>query len=259
MRRGCSLADCLRLFMRPEALEEDDAWRCPDCRKPVNASKQMSLWRPPPLLCLSLKRFSYANIYLGRKIDQLVKFPVEELDLKDYLSPGSDAGEVVYDLYGVVNHSGSLCGGHYTSCGRLVNQDNSTCIDWRHFNDSWVSKASDMQLVSSSAYVLFYRRRGFQFTLQVPASLVQEEEEPACEEEEEEEFEEDSDEDPFFNSSNYMESYYQQGSPAEGFPVSPVAGALSSPGADIATPPSPDTPDHPVGSPMSVSSVEGAE
>ena len=168
----CNLDQCLRLLMQPEGLEED-GWRCPDCRKEVASSSHMSLMQAPPLLCVTLKRFRYVNMYYSRKIEKLVDFPVEGLDLKKYLAPGSDAGEVIYDLYGVVNHSGSQDYGHYTSCGRLMNQDNSTDIGWRKFNDEKVTAASEQDLVSSSAYVLFYRRRDFRFSLPVPSSFLQ--------------------------------------------------------------------------------------
>ena len=59
-----------------------------------------------------------------------------------------------YDLYGVTNHFGSLHGGHYTAFGK---NDGS----WYHFNDSSVSKALESEVVSSAAYILFYRRRPF--------------------------------------------------------------------------------------------------
>ena len=58
-----------------------------------------------------------------------------------------------YDLYGVVNHFGSLNGGHYTANCR--NPDGQ----WYNFNDSSVSAIGNKNVVSSSAYLLFYRRK----------------------------------------------------------------------------------------------------
>ena len=61
---------------------------------------------------------------------------------------------VFYDLYGVSNHFGSLNGGHYTAtCKNVENQE------WFYFNDSQVSHARQTDIVSTSAYILFYRRR----------------------------------------------------------------------------------------------------
>ena len=61
---------------------------------------------------------------------------------------------MVYDLYGVVNHHGSLYGGHYTAyCLNFLDHK------WYEFNDSRVSKMSSKEVVSVYSYVLFYRRR----------------------------------------------------------------------------------------------------
>ena len=60
----------------------------------------------------------------------------------------------IYDLFAVTNHFGSLNGGHYTAYGK-----NALDSQWYNFNDSSVSKASEDQICSRSAYLLFYRRR----------------------------------------------------------------------------------------------------
>jgi ubiquitin carboxyl-terminal hydrolase 4/11/15 len=61
---------------------------------------------------------------------------------------------VLYDLYGVVNHYGSLGAGHYTAyCQNFLNKK------WYEFNDSRVSEISRNDVVSESSYVLFYRRK----------------------------------------------------------------------------------------------------
>jgi uncharacterized UBP type Zn finger protein len=61
---------------------------------------------------------------------------------------------IYYDLYGVVNHFGTMFGGHYIA--RCQNfKDNS----WYQFDDSRVSKINPNDVVDESAYVLFYKRR----------------------------------------------------------------------------------------------------
>ena len=64
-----------------------------------------------------------------------------------------DGVSTIYDLYGVVNHFGSLNGGHYTAYGKNPNGN------WYNFNDSSVSGANKKELTSAAAYMLFYRRR----------------------------------------------------------------------------------------------------
>jgi len=83
-----------------------------------------------------------------------VNYPLHELDLSSYVkSPSTEAP--IYDLYAVSNHYGSLGGGHYTAFGQNKNDQK-----WYKFDDSSVSKMDENKVRSSSAYVLFYRRRG---------------------------------------------------------------------------------------------------
>ena len=68
---------------------------------------------------------------------------------------GANSTPIIYDLYAVSNHYGSLNGGHYTAYGY-----NSLAKRWFDFNDSSVSNVSNpKEVVSEGAYLLFYRRR----------------------------------------------------------------------------------------------------
>ena len=61
---------------------------------------------------------------------------------------------IIYDLYGVVNHYGTMGGGHYTAyCKNFLNNR------WYEFDDSRVSEIRSKDAVSENAYVLFYRLR----------------------------------------------------------------------------------------------------
>jgi len=60
----------------------------------------------------------------------------------------------MYNLYGVVNHSGNVNFGHYTAYCK-----NWKTGKWYHFNDSSVSEISESEVVSNSAYLLFYERK----------------------------------------------------------------------------------------------------
>ena len=61
---------------------------------------------------------------------------------------------MVYDLYAVSNHFGSLNGGHYTAFAK-----NPIYQRWFEFDDSDVSKHDPAKSVTKAAYVLFYKRR----------------------------------------------------------------------------------------------------
>ena len=59
--------------------------------------------------------------------------------MNKYLSePSENPAENIYDLYGVINHFGSLNFGHYTA-----NCYNEEAKSWFNFNDSSVTKISD--------------------------------------------------------------------------------------------------------------------
>lgn len=74
---------------------------------------------------------------------------------------GTNEPPLVYDLHGVINHYGSLYGGHYTAFAK-----NSTTGKWFHYNDSVVNEVtSETEIVSDAAYVLFYQLRGFKENL----------------------------------------------------------------------------------------------
>lgn len=221
--RPLSLAQCLDAFSRPEKL--DDTRFCPKCSRSSTGgdvamrpfTKQLQVWRAPPLLVLQLKRFQHTAT-VRRKIGNLVQYPLQGLRLGDFMAhevlqqppvdtsvwehlggklstseggavagAGGGAGgqaavdepipfEVTnaaaredgfegvplsvtrpdgaeYDLYAVVHHLGALGAGHYVASTRGPNGD------WRLFNDSNISALPASQVVTSTAYLLFYQRR----------------------------------------------------------------------------------------------------
>ncbi|KAF0312990.1 Ubiquitin carboxyl-terminal hydrolase 16 [Amphibalanus amphitrite] len=90
-----------------------------------NASKQLLIYSPPPVLTIHLKRFEVCSFSL-RKVNRHVQFG-ERLDLAPFCSsisqdlPQMRAGQrrVLYSLFGVVEHSGRLTSGHYTAYVRV--------------------------------------------------------------------------------------------------------------------------------------------
>eukprot|EP00644_Phytophthora_capsici_P014016 jgi/Phyca11/531890/estExt2_fgenesh1_pg.C_PHYCAscaffold_30027 len=61
--------------------------------------------------------------------------------------------ETKYNLYGVVNHQGALGGGHYTAYAKNFVDD-----QWYYYDDERVRVVEEQQVVSPSAYLLFYLR-----------------------------------------------------------------------------------------------------
>ncbi|XP_027367832.1 ubiquitin carboxyl-terminal hydrolase 10-like isoform X2 [Abrus precatorius] len=150
-QEAISLFSCLEAFLTEEPLGPDDMWYCPRCKEHRQATKKLDLWKLPEILVFHLKRFSYSR-YLKNKLDTFVNFPIHNLDLSKYVK-SKDGQSYVYDLYAISNHYGGLGGGHYTAYCKLID-DNK----WCHFDDSHVTPATEGEIKSSAAYVLFYQR-----------------------------------------------------------------------------------------------------
>lgn len=125
-RNGISLEDCLDEFNKAEVLSEADAWYCPRCKEHRRASKKFELWKAPDILVIHLKRFSRN---LRDKLEILVDFPVEGLDLSSRVAMREDGKSLTYDLFAVDNHYGGLAGGHYTAFAKNFYDNN-----WYEYN-----------------------------------------------------------------------------------------------------------------------------
>ena len=66
------------------------------------------------------------------RIDAVVDFPTEGLDLSDHVQ-GMPGVEQLFDLYAISNHHGGLGGGHYTAFTK-----NMETGAWQDCNDSHV-------------------------------------------------------------------------------------------------------------------------
>ena len=123
----------------------------------------MDIYKSPQYLIIQFKRFKQSNQNIKKskilsniydvtgKNKSFINFPIKNLDLSNYIL-GSKKKEV-YDLFAITNHYGDLSGGHYTSFCR----NNGI---WYEFDDSKVKRIKDeKQLISNSAYILFYRKR----------------------------------------------------------------------------------------------------
>ncbi|KAL6115838.1 usp16 [Pungitius sinensis] len=185
-KQECSVQSCLFHFTEVETLTQNNSLLCVTCtnkdkvggsKKNVytNALKQMLISSPPPVLTLHLKRFQQ-NGYSICKVNRHVSFPLI-LDLAPFcvvkcenLTEGDT--QVLYSLYGIVEHSGTMRSGHYTAyvkarseChkpssngfiaeGRIAPPTGS----WFHISDTSVQPVSESKVQGCQAYLLFYER-----------------------------------------------------------------------------------------------------
>ena len=117
------------------------------------------------VLVLNLKRFMQTARGRMRKVDQFVRF-APTLDLSPFCheESGEDAGACVYELYGLVEHHGSMSGGHYVAYVAEGAADGEggdearSGRQWYYFSDTQVKPVDEAKVLSREAYILFYRR-----------------------------------------------------------------------------------------------------
>jgi len=81
--RGCiSLEECMESFAKEERIPEA---YCSNCREFRVQTKQMSIWRMPPVMIIHLKRFQFTQ-HMRRKLRDLIVFPTEGLDFSNIVA-----------------------------------------------------------------------------------------------------------------------------------------------------------------------------
>jgi Ubiquitin carboxyl-terminal hydrolase/Bone sialoprotein II (BSP-II) len=111
------------------------------------AIKRFSILKAPRVLTLHLKRFMETPSGY-EKVDKRVSFGFD-LDLTPFMDDQSSPCH--YRLYGIVEHSGSMRGGHYVAYVRKE-------FSWYYFSDTHFHAITADQALSAQAYMLFYER-----------------------------------------------------------------------------------------------------
>ncbi|KAF7664931.1 hypothetical protein LDENG_00161340 [Lucifuga dentata] len=188
-KQECSVQSCLFQFTEVEILTQNNSLLCVTCtkRQPdkatgskksvyTDALKQMLISSPPPVLTLHLKRFQQ-NGYSICKVNRHVQFPLI-LDLAPFCAvkcknvTDGDT-QVLYSLYGIVEHSGTMRSGHYTAYVKVQSHSPNSSANglraqgdaaepprrsWFHISDTSVQLVTESKVQSSQAYLLFYER-----------------------------------------------------------------------------------------------------
>merc|ERR1712112_774101 len=90
----------------------------------------------------------------------------EGLDMTPYLAGPLQQGGEEFQLYATVNHSGGPGGGHYTSYAA-----HPVTNTWHLFDDGKVTKEEPVSEKQNLAYVLFYKRTGCMYAMNMPNNL----------------------------------------------------------------------------------------
>jgi len=133
---------------------KDDGYRCEKCKDDSTYGfTKYYVVKPPPVLVICLKRFtqsSFSFTKLSKKIDFPATFNLNKYCL--LINKDNYDQDYNYELYGAVQHSGSLRGGHYTC---YVKKESG---NWYYISDSYYKPVTEKDALGSDAYLLFYRK-----------------------------------------------------------------------------------------------------
>ncbi|MEQ2223324.1 hypothetical protein ILYODFUR_035590, partial [Ilyodon furcidens] len=124
---------------------------CKSCQSKRNATVQCEVKHHPEVLMLLLKRFEFNYHHMSY---------VKNCSAVDVSLTITIPENQRYELYALVEHFGSLKGGHYTATIKPLDEDR-----WYEFNDSSVTLLSNQKYElprlqkSQSAYLLFYKKK----------------------------------------------------------------------------------------------------
>ncbi|XP_068443881.1 ubiquitin carboxyl-terminal hydrolase 47-like isoform X2 [Clinocottus analis] len=142
-----SVENGFNTFFQSKLFNGDNMVHCNDCKEKREAESGCQMVVFPLILTLLLKRF---------ELDYNTKTDVKSSCSVD-VPRALQTQETGYDLYGMVNHTGSLRGGHYTAT--ILYDDNT----WYGFDDTSVHEVEKQPFAetgtynSSAAYLLVYR------------------------------------------------------------------------------------------------------
>ncbi|KAL1807171.1 hypothetical protein ACET3Z_030239 [Daucus carota] len=127
-----------------------------------DATKRILIDRAPPILTIHLKRFSQDARGRISKLQGHVDFS-DMVDLGPYMHPRSaEKRSCIYRLLGVVEHLGTIRGGHYVAYIRgglksmEIEKANSDDYTWYHASDTYIRQVSFEEVLRCEAYILFY-------------------------------------------------------------------------------------------------------
>ncbi|KAJ8008436.1 hypothetical protein DPEC_G00104800 [Dallia pectoralis] len=140
-----SVVDGIAEFFMPTILK-GEMMNCDKCGE-TEATMAFEMVNHPKILTVLLKRFEFnftskTCVKINRQVDVPYRLSIENCE---------------YELYAIVDHFGSLGGGHYTATIKS-NEDSM----WYHFNDSNVQQLTTQPFkenveTTRSAYLLMYK------------------------------------------------------------------------------------------------------
>ena len=114
----------------------DYSWDICKKKKVANCIMKTKMSLLPKYLIIQLMRFE--SVYTSTqtiltKNDKLVEFPTNDLDMSNFYSGDKSKTNCIYDLCGVIHHTGTMGNGHYyATIKNFINSE-----DWHMFNGNF--------------------------------------------------------------------------------------------------------------------------
>jgi ubiquitin C-terminal hydrolase len=140
--------------LRDDLLHEEvvEEYQCDACGPPrKQAKRSVSIWKLPLALIICAKRFTNDSKKISVPAAPVSLAPIDFAPFFSEESPERE-GMVHYTLRGIVDHHGSMQGGHYTAQCRHLESDK-----WFMYDDEHVNSVEKPQF-GPSTYMLFLER-----------------------------------------------------------------------------------------------------
>lgn len=137
IRNRFNLPNALDNFMKGSVLDGDNKYFCDDYSSKISVKKEYAFKQVANSLTFVLNRFEYDHInHQRKKLNDYFEFPFE-LDINKWLceekkNKDNNSSEV-FNLSGVIIHSGSAEAGHYYSYIKIKDK-------WFEFNDTKINE-----------------------------------------------------------------------------------------------------------------------
>lgn len=144
--KSSNLNECLKSFF----MSQNGIQTCKNCNRKTLTEFTEKILSLPKVCIFQLQRMGM-NL---KKNNELVDFPIENLNLSEFLLSKKQAEN--YDLIAVSNHIGSsVRNGHYTSFVKFFLFEQ----DWYSLDDRNVVKLNKNEIKSPNNYILFYEQK----------------------------------------------------------------------------------------------------
>lgn len=146
-----SISECLQDLFEPEQLNKENENQYYDDKEEryKDVIKKTTILQTPTYLLIQLKRW---NMNL-KKNQRVIHYDVDKLlTFENYFyDKNRVALSKKYQLFGIINHSGNIQGGHYTSIIRNANGK------WYDYNDAMITEIPSTKVIGNKNYCLIYR------------------------------------------------------------------------------------------------------